>query len=548
VQPQHHHHQCANPTPIPPPARRLKSLPADVLPTIAGKAGRPARRACRLLGDAYGPLDCGLRVDGPIGAYELLGMVALNTRRFDHITSLVLTAPKSTEEGEEVCACPEGLLPALCTALPTLTALTTPHSLSNADVAGLAPLARHLTALKLPTGNYDYSCGVASLLALTGLRSLAIPLHSWAAGPEERQLQALSGLCQLRALEWLSEDLFSGDAATWFVPLRVLSGLTSLLIRPAIGTWDQAALETLREAFPRLSALALLVESDGTEAPADGAVLAALAGRTALTSLQLCIENFDGRTPDLWCMSALQQLADLSVVVTPCRGMEQVVDVAMGMGLLTSLHLQGYHPNNVTSEHLALLARHLKNLSFSHSRFSAGAFALHMACLTLVTSLKLARVSLGLNPFVEDELGQGRLSNLEVLEITSDEMGSSGASQRHMLKHLAGMSRLRDLTLTASKPDGTLRRADEVLQDVHLWQLLPLCHTLTRLVLGGVSSTEVLAHIVGPGLGVVGRLTRLRELTLCNMAVLESHCLHDYLLPLPASLRRLEVGTGCIRK
>ena len=46
-------------------------------------------------------------------------------------------------------------------------------------------------------------------------------------------------------------------------------------------------------------------------------------------------------------------------------------------------------------------------------------------------------------------------------------------------------------------------------------------------------------NIEGPGLAVVGMLTFLYQLALCDMAVLENPCLHAYLLPpcLPASGR-----------
>jgi hypothetical protein len=516
------------------PVCRLKSLPADILSTIARRAGRPTSRASRLLSNAHGPLGCGLRLDGLGGARELLAMAALRPHRFDHVTSVVLT----TRAGEPL-AHPTGILLPLCNALPKLAALSTARPKDCTDLAGLAPLVPHLTALNLPrpAGGGD---GLPSLLALTGLRSLAIPLLSWAmltakhAGGRAAQqaaavaaLHSLGSLRCLRALEWLhGPGNATGVPAEWFASLSVLGGLTSLLIRADLHTWDPAAVATLRTGFPELSALALSLRY--TDMAVAQAAVAALAQRTALTSLQLWLGRYSPQVPDLRCLSTLRQLGSLAVQAESGAGVEQIVGV-LGLATgLTSLHLGGYcSDDEAAGQHFRALGRTLEDVAFISPCFSFGSasFAAHLGCLTLVTSLRLEGVPLTSH---KGPLGLGKMSCLEVLHISVSNFGDASG----MLDELDGLGWLRDLTLSAG---------DLNLQDVHLWQLLPLCHTLTRLALGGTKSADTLRSVQGPGLAVVGRLTCLHELKLCNMEVMESRCLHEYLLPLPASLRRLEL-------
>jgi hypothetical protein len=116
-----------------------------------------------------------------------------------------------------------------------------------------------------------------------------------------------------------------------------------------------------------------------------------------------------------------------------------------------------------------------------------------------------------------------------------------------MLKPLAGLSRLLDLALTAWEcPTDKPGDKEGVLGDVHAWQLLTPCHTLTCLVLGDSKCADTLRSMEGPGLAMVGRLMCLHHLALCNMSVLDNSCLHEYLLPLPASLRRLELESDAV--
>jgi hypothetical protein len=454
----------------------------------------------------------------------------------------VLTIPAPPEGG--ALEYPEAFLPALCTLLPTLASLTA-HPMTAAELANLAPLLPHLTALTMRPSAAYVGAARPGLQALTGLRSLALPLHTWGLQAAHEVLRSLSSLPHLQALEWLDGGtaLESVSAATHFTSLLFLAHLTSLLIRPVLQDWDQAAVDTLLTGFPHLSALALNVQSPdaydmelltGGDTP-----ITALAERTALTSLHVTIGD-EEQWDDLQCLSTLQRLGRLSVAATRGPGMSQILD-ALGSGtVLTSVHLAAHRADSVVSQLPPLPARGVKELGLTHMVLSRSRLMLNMEHLALITKLRLEDVVL-LCP--TQPMGLAQMSNLQVLDISSDEFsvegcGNSVASQRQMLKELGGLSRLRDLTLTACERPHLENMG---LSDVDLWHIRPLHRTLTRLVLGGIKGSDRLGYILGHGLAVVRRLTCLKELMLRNMAVLERPGLHEHLLPLPASLRRLEL-------
>jgi hypothetical protein len=73
-----------------------------------------------------------------------------------------------------------------------------------------------------------------------------------------------------------------------------------------------------------------------------------------------------------------------------------------------------------------------------------------------------------------------------------------------------------------------------------LQRLRKLKTSLTRLVLGSIEASRS-GCITGPGLAVVACLTRLQQLKLSNLEALDGPAWHEHPLPLPASLRKLEV-------
>jgi hypothetical protein len=61
--------------------RRLQALPAGPLSLITRATGRPARRASKQLLEAYGPLDCGVRLDGTDAMLSVLATTARNQKQ-----------------------------------------------------------------------------------------------------------------------------------------------------------------------------------------------------------------------------------------------------------------------------------------------------------------------------------------------------------------------------------------------------------------------------------------------------------------------------------
>jgi hypothetical protein len=440
-----------------------------VLSTISRKAGRATRRACHLLSYAYGPLDCGLRLDGSSSVQQLLSMTAHSSSCFEHVTCLVLTAPIPPPNAAPLES-PAGSLPTLCAAMPKLASLRVPITIRDLNgLAGSVPLLPRLTSLALPSVTFA-NPGLPSL-ELTRLHSVVLPLHAWAT---PSTLQVLSSFHRLRALEWLDgalEAYGSGavdpapmavDAERYFTPLRVLSDLTSLLIRPGSHTWDQAALDTLRTGFPMLAALALNLKTkqphgDDEEIPVadEQAPIAALAARTALTSLQLDISGAmvapAQQKVDLRCMSSLWQLRELTAVAEARCSFRQILDIMMTATALTSLHLAEYiaDQDRAAWQCFAALAGRLKALDFTHMAFQEGASALHLACLTRITNLRLANWSLPLpDQQVEREV-LGRMRYLEVLQLSWQIWHDSVP---RVLCGLAGLSRLQDLASIATDP------------------------------------------------------------------------------------------------
>jgi hypothetical protein len=228
--------------------------------------------------------------------------------------------------------------------------------------------------------------------------------------------------------------------------------------------------------------------------------------------------------------------------------MDQILEAVGGRAMApTSLLLERYRPPvAVDSTNFLALARNLKEVGLCKTYFREDTFPYHMGCLAGVTKLALVDVVLeGCNS--EEPLGLSELGDLEVLQLRLIDFEGVGAIHQ-VLGGLAGLRKLRDLTLDL-RPELSSELVtgdDMVLGDVHLWQLLPLCSTLTRLVLGDAKGYGTLRNIKGPGLAVVGRLTCLRQLELGDLAVLASPCLDGFLLPLPASLRRLELRSDAV--
>jgi hypothetical protein len=527
-------------------ACRLDLLPNPALAIITRKAGRHTRRTCKPLRDAY-PLDCGICLDGVATAADITSLLTLNPQRFSHITALQLTAPPDST------AYSAGLLKAVARSFPQLGNLrfSSWPATRGKHLAHLSLLAPCLTALTLPARiGGSPQVVAASLLKLTALHTLSLP---GAFGGNASEVARLSGLKQLQHLDLQHHGEGYGLAADSFLPaLRALSGLTGLAISPPLQfNLDPAALDVLRTSLPRLSALTLIATTMPRSALAGNAprpeaeVIAALGHRTALTRLALGIPA-RGHGLELRALSSLRQLGRL------CAGGRWLVDNLLpdrppgltlcGATALTALHLTGHwspsiHDVVTLPSNLARVADTLKVLHLTLAWLPASYFQEHAESWRQLAELRLVDVALDcLGSSCENHgIHLGKLSNLEVLEVSNSFDAQVRLERIHDLPQL---TRLRDLTLGFCE----LSEWAGAIGDEDIWTcLLPLRHSLTRVQLRGFLDENHDSGIEGRGLQVVGMLSCLKELRLCNLEVLTSPQLHEYLLPLPASLRRLQL-------
>jgi hypothetical protein len=310
---------------LPPPCR-LAALPSVLQSCILRKAGHHTRRACTRWRDSYGPLDWPVTLDTPHSRGAVKALQLQRPDHFNHTTSLHLQylIPR-TISGQ--------VLPQEADiAQPTITATDIPQSFPNLralqfskhaplpanDLLHLGPLATCLTALHLPFIRAMWPAAT-HLQLLTALRSLSIQSDIHKYKEAHRMMQSICQLPRLQQLAWHGADKNAAvppraaACAPWFTCLRTLD-LTHLDLHLTLSNWSPAAVETLRTAMPRLSALTLLMEfnSSQPQQASNSAVMAVLAQRTALTSLMLQLHYLRAENHNLQCLSALR-LAKLQV-------------------------------------------------------------------------------------------------------------------------------------------------------------------------------------------------------------------------------------------
>jgi hypothetical protein len=350
---------------------------------------------------------------------------------------------------------------------------------------------------------------------------------------------------------------------------RTLSGLTSLAMRRHLFDFDPDSFDMLRTSLPRLSALTFVVGDrlnisdprpgyewhEGDQWAADA--VAALAHRSALTSLELYVPGGYGLEE-----LAVLRLGRLSLeVMTEAREIEKLLcripaSVDSDLVALTHLHLgnfdHGIRDLIRLPRNLHQVAPHLKVFSASSACMYTDYFSsqaqLQISCSgqeqvqpwRQLTELRLvdSRIKCHYGDATNvGTLGLGAMANLEVLEISN--VGTyEDCDIQPVLRELRQLTRVRELSLNYLVGEYRIPRWAGPHVSVREI-LLPLQHSLTRLELGGSAAADL---IEGPGLE---RLSRLRELRLCgNLEALASPLLqpHCYLLPLPASLRRLELA------
>jgi hypothetical protein len=528
---------------------RFHELPTEFLGLAARSVGMATRQASRAWKDGYGHLDCPLTIPGVCTKDDLDSLLTLEPRRFHSIPSVTLPAA----EPANTTTYPATFLEALPSAFPSLQSLSLSkhRTAAAADLSHLAPLATSLTALHLPAiiGPVAATTSASSLLPFTLLRSLSLDICLLADPPAET-LQQFSCLQALRHLEWRNhnEPL---PAAEWFTILGTLD-LTSLVIEPSLYNWDEGALATLATACPGLSALSLtlafvhLPEAPSTDAAPMADVVATLGRRTALTSLQLDTYFFDPAV-SLRALSNLQ-LSSFAAGVRNEDALTNLMAPLEDMATLTALRLfpspvhgapDTYDACLETYEALQEVTGELDSLHLSGIRICAedcfyGGLRALIECWDELTELRLGVVD-GLSRDLRSagicELSPlEELTNLQVLDV----MCAAGDLSK-TIKAVRGLPGLRELSLSAND-----WHFDGLVPDEHLLELQSLHPSLTRLVLGSLAASRV-SMLSGPGLAVVGSLTRLQQLKLSNLQALDGPAWHEHLLPLPASLTKLEL-------
>jgi hypothetical protein len=544
-----------------PPAgapRRLAALPSDVQSTIYHKAGRHTREVGPHWRDTYGALSCGVQLEGITTKDDIENVLAFNPHRFHHTTALRLRttrlpgAPFSPDF-------PAGVIRALPPAFPKLQSLQVSSLylgiVAADDLQSLTPLRSCLTSLALPEVA-PILTAIAGMTCLTALRSLSFHWHPPLEGFDAAEgMRLLSYLPHLQQLHYPSHPSSSSCPAATLLPALRTMDLTDLGLNLYLHGWDLAAIDALRTALPRLSALTLIMDFEGSfhdpgpDPVSNHAVMAALAQRRALRSLSLDVQYLSEAGHHLGSLSALR-LAELRVQAggDDAQKVEALLEAMAVQRTLTNLSINKERMDTVELSEAAL--RSLAALVPRMQRFALSVVVEHQAALFDVLGSMLQLTVLELfghqaagggdepTPAAGDE-GEGdraacqlaRLTALEELNVAFD------ASQlmRPVLQALPALTNLRQLGIGCNNEDDPPAALDP-----YMWNVTYVQRSLTHLALS-------MHHLSGPTLaGILCRMTALQQLELSCMPVLMDPQLLQYLLPLPPTLRVLGVNLGAL--
>jgi hypothetical protein len=524
---------------------RLQELPRLPLQEVAREVGRPARQISKQLLEAYGQLQCGLRLEYFTPA-QLLRILQQQCGRLGGITTLELANildarhHRVFRDSGWVRQDQQQQLHDVLTAIPP--AFGTLQSLDMSEAPGLvgcaaaamaflAPLSSCLSSLKLRVAASQSSDPLPppALPHFAALRRLVITIISTMSKEDvARWLEALSSMPALVHLEVAFQAFRSMNVELWLPGLsRSTPQLTSLALGSTCG-WDTAAVAVLEHGLADLKSLSISLDDDEEDLAVLGGVLPALAGRKGLTSLSLeqLLEHWELPQP----VPASLQVADWTLDVS-CHEGQQTVEWLLealpcqtGLTSLTLCLPDGGAAAEVLHCSLLAMPPTLVRLKLwcDYTGFDAasvmdgisrqrGLEELCMLCNNTVEAWPQ-----------EAALKLAAMTQLRVLELICCSLPAG------FMPVLAGLTGLRDLKL-----DERHQEEEAQLTDASLLCLHPLQH-LTRLQLWCSTGVE------GPGLAVVRQLGALHELDVTlEDEVVEQ--LHHWLLPLPARLRKLFV-------
>jgi hypothetical protein len=512
------------------------------LQEVARKAGRPARLVSKQLLEAFGQLQCGLRLEYYTLA-ELLDILQQQCGRLGGITTLelanildeehaLLTFSGWLHQGRQQQL--QEVIGAIPAAFPHLLSLdlcdeSCLMGCNDAAMALLAPLGSCLTALKLRTARRAPAVPPPALPHFTRLHRLTI--HMIGGMRTEQVGRWLEALASMPALLELHLDSAAQplSAALWLQGLPQSTPQLTCLALGVVADLDTTVVSLLQRGLTGLKSLSLSLADDNDEdLPVLGAVLAALAGRKGLTSLSLECTLGELELPQP--LPASLQLADWTLDLGEHLGQQTVEWLLEALPCQTAL----------TSLTLRLPCADVGAPEVLHSSLLAMPPTLVRLCLGCeYDGFDAASV-------MESISGQRGLTELS-LQCTDMREWAGGAAAK-----LAAMTQLRALQLVGCRiPDSFMpvlgcltqlrhlqldddaHEVDGLLTDASLPCLHPL-QQLTRLQFCSLS-------ITGPGLAAVQRLGALQELqVMLRASALQQ--MDTWLLPLPSTLSKLRVS------
>jgi hypothetical protein len=511
-------------------ARRLQALPRGPLSLIARATGRPSRRASKLLLHTYGPLDCGLLLDGTDDLKSVLATLDKDRCRYTHISAVSFDWSYASYPAYGTCS---DFLTAIPTAFPRLQSLSLPaaalHTACQPSLSHLTALSSSLTSLTVPCGR-GLAAALQRMQPLTHLRALTVtgmvaPRGTLGSGVEESPegfqqfIDELNKLPQLQHLQlcdthhrYQSSQRPHLSAAAHLPSLRCADSLTHLACGLHLVDWDEAAIRTLSSGLPCLSSLALSFFAH--PAPdAAAAILDAVAQQTALTALDLdtdspcsfqplsslrlgsCRMQLGGRCDTASLLEALAVQRSLTQLRLDC------INRCL-QGALTAASLP----------HLTRMADTLVHLDLAIPVDPAANLLEAVGKLSNLKALRLDHLPRAEDAtwVTSDVTCLAQLRSLEVLDVRT-----CGAFQDAVVGSVSGLVGLKELHLW-----GACTSSD-------MWRLLPLQPHLTRLVLNGDLDDD--------SCEALGAMAGLRQL---ELYAIDTDTLH---LQLPPSLRVLRL-------
>jgi hypothetical protein len=479
--------------------------------------GRRSRIVSRALRDAYGPLDCGLKLKGAGSPAQLEQLLLSNSAgRLCSITSLQLGRRKYDVAVD--CDDWSGFIALVCRALPRLTALKLPRRpRSGTRLAYLGPLSPTLTSLDhhLASTEATDPAELRSLQRLTELRSLTLRGRSPEIGPEARLallLKALGGLPRLEHLSWLQVRWGPQLLSDLALHAPHLTRLDLWILRPAGDAWDSSTTAAVQRGLPALRTLSVLVEArrgDERGAANIEAMVAGLARCSAIQAIHLNLGLVDAGAP-----VNLEGLARLPLAsLRACAYDEHIEQLARALHAQSKLTALRFwcslsQLSSPYARSCSYLPSGLVDLRID-CNWDPDALFIRAKQLPFLTSLDLSYKRSDTQP----KWSPAATEHLSKLQLRQFGLRVEAPPPPDLLLVLSGLTALEELRLSVNPDSASMPVDDSDVTDEDLLLLARLREQLTRLRLDGlhgVTAPGVVAALTG--------LTNLQRVELCSLA------------------------------